>query len=75
MASRADRQPAVFGSTLTPRSCTRSKNFCPVPPPADSRRSETVTTETPDALTAAARTAGDGYPAVPSNMREVNGVP
>ena len=59
-ASRTLRQPAVFGSTVTPSSRISDQNASPVLPPADSRRNETVTISAPEARIALCMIAGDG---------------
>ena len=60
-ASLTEWQPAVLGKMLVPSERISDQNFSPALPPAISRRNETVTTEVPDALTASARMAGEGY--------------
>ena len=74
-ASCALWQPAVLGSTRTPRPWMIDQNPCPARAAPDSRRSETVTTSEPAASTARARMAGDGYCAVPRNRRDFSSVP
>ena len=59
-ASRTLRQPAVFGSTVTPSSRISDQNASPVLPPAASRRSDTVTMLAPDARMASCMMAGEG---------------
>src|SRR6202035_5019480 len=71
-ASRTVRQPAVFGSTVTPSSRISDQNASPVLPPAASRRSDTVTISAPEARIAPCMIAGDGYSALPINRREEN---
>ena len=71
-ASRTLRQPAVFGSTVTSSSRISDQNASPVLPPADSRRSDTVTISAPEARIAACMIVGDGYSALPIKRREAN---
>ena len=63
-------QPAVLGSTFTPRSRMICQKLWPDFATPDSRRSETVTISVPEARIASARMAGEGYCAVPSSGRE-----
>ena len=74
-ASRTLRQPAVFGSTVTPSSRISDQNASPVLPPAASRRSATVTMPAPEARIAFCMIAGDGYSALPISRREVKVLP
>jgi hypothetical protein len=60
IASRGVRQPAVLGITRTPSALISSKKRVPVLPLACSRRTDTVTTPTREALTASLKTCGEG---------------
>src|SRR3954451_12728254 len=68
-------QPAVFGSTRTPRSRMRCQKLVPAPLPPDSRRSETVTISASEARIASAKIFGEGYCAVPTSSRDDNDMP
>ena len=74
-ASRTLRQPAVFGSTVTPSSRISDQNASPVLPPAASRRSDTVTMLAPEARIASCMIAGEGYSALPIRRREEKVLP
>ncbi len=75
MASLGVRQPAVLGSTATPSALIRSKKRWPGAARAVSRRSDTVTIEAPEALTAWLMTCGEGKRAVPISRREGTSMP
>ena len=74
-ASRTLWQPAVLGSTRTSSERMSSQKPWPARAAPDSRRSDTVTTSTPDARIASPSTAGEGYCAVPRNRRDVGSKP
>src|SRR5688500_12263170 len=72
-ASRAVKQPAVFGSSLTPARSSTST----IEPREDGsmRRSATVTSSEPETSSAAASASSERKPPVPSSSRERSSVP